>query len=188
MYAGTGGRCAPCCVVGRDRRAYRLAASIAIDCAPRPVSLPGDIPGSWPIRATTTPAFDGRETGTLDADGTVRAACSGPPLAPGLRRKPTGQGDAGGDGDRARSHEPVSSGASEHALRGNRAPARRTVARQLLAQPRERPAGAAGQARGVSPSGVGWLRRRRAGAATRLSNTRQRGARACLLRQRYLSG
>lgn len=48
MYAGTGGRCAPCCVVGRDRRAYRLATSVAIDCAPRPVSLQGDIPGRWP--------------------------------------------------------------------------------------------------------------------------------------------
>ena len=55
MYAGSGGRCAPCCVVGRDRRAYRLAASIAIDCAPRPVSLPGDIPGRWPTRAHCYP-------------------------------------------------------------------------------------------------------------------------------------
>jgi hypothetical protein len=41
MYAGD---CAPCCVVGRDRRAYRLAASVAIDRAPRPVSLQGGHP------------------------------------------------------------------------------------------------------------------------------------------------
>jgi hypothetical protein len=73
MYAGTGGRCAPCCV-GRDRRACRLAASVAFDCAP-PLSLQGLEPedrvgDNWPAtwsrlsRGTrgTAPATPRRES------------------------------------------------------------------------------------------------------------------------------
>jgi hypothetical protein len=159
-------------------------SSSALVLADRPKPHARRHSGTLAHRSDHSLVLGRRETGTLDADDTVRDACSCARPASGLRWKPTGPSDAGGTRHRSRSHHPDSARRSEFAFRGHGASARWAFARQLLAQPRERPAGAAGQTRDVPRGGVGWLQGKREGASTGRSGERQRGTRSRLVLSR----